>query len=161
MLTSGNTFACCKPGFWKSSNDNTRPTTDCVFPFGAGVGIAGVVEVVGEAVVVWALVFVSVLVVWVVSELDTVVGVSTVASEDWVIWAGVLEIVVVCAGTALPTCVVADAVAVFTGLIGDVGFVGLFIDFLQLSDVVAQGPHTGCPYGSGHIEERVWVMLPV
>jgi hypothetical protein len=39
--------------------------------------------------------------------------------------------------------------------------VGLFIDFLQVSDVVTQGCHTGLPYGSGHIEERVWVMLPV
>jgi hypothetical protein len=37
----------------------------------------------------------------------------------------------------------------------------LFIDFLQVSDVVTQGCHTGLPYGSGHVEERVWVMLPV
>jgi pheromone shutdown protein TraB len=86
-----------------------------------------------------------VVVVWVVSEFDTVVGVSAVASEDWVIWAGVLEVGVVGAGAELTACVVADAVAVFTGLIGDVGFVGLSIDFLQLFDVVTQGCHTGLP----------------
>jgi hypothetical protein len=39
--------------------------------------------------------------------------------------------------------------------------VGLFTDFLQVSDVVTQGCHTGLPYGFGHVEERVWVMLPV
>jgi hypothetical protein len=39
--------------------------------------------------------------------------------------------------------------------------VGLFIDFLHVSCVVTHGPKTGCPYGSGHVEERVWVMLPV
>jgi hypothetical protein len=44
MLMSGNTFACCSPGFTNSSNDNTRPTTDRVFPF--GVGDTCVVEVV-------------------------------------------------------------------------------------------------------------------
>ena len=52
----------------------------------------------------------------------------------------------------------------FTGLIGLTGlatFVGLVTDFTQLFDVVAQGCHTGLPYGSGHIEERVWIMLPV
>jgi len=85
-------------------------------PFGTGwdggAFDVGVVEVVGEAVpvagVVWAdplvadapavgalLVSVDVVVVWVVSEFCTVVGVSTVASEDWVIWAGVLEVGVV------------------------------------------------------------------
>ena len=83
-------------------------------------------------------VWVPVLVVGVVSELCAVFGVSTVASEDWVIWAGVLEIGVVCALAGLPACVVADAVAVFTGLIGLVGFVGLFKLFLQVSDVVTQ-----------------------
>ena len=64
----------------------------------------------------------------------------------------------------MTTGIVADVVAVFTGdagFIGDVMLVGFVIDFTQLSDVVAQGCHTGCPYGSGHVEERVWVMLPV
>jgi hypothetical protein len=179
MLTSGNTFACVNPGFRNSSNDNTRPTTLRTFPFGGGDGDTCVVDVVCESVFVPValvgadpvvadapavgaeLVSVDVLVVGVVSEFDAVVGVSTVASEDWVIWAGVLEVGVVCALAGLTACVVADAVAVFTGLIGLVGLVGLFKLFLQVSDVVTQGCHTGLPYGSGHIEERVWVMLPV
>ena len=124
--------------------------------------LVGAAPLVADAPAVGAaLVSVDVLVVWVVSELDAVVGVSTVASEDWVIWAGVLEVGVVCATALLTACVVADAVAVFTGLIGDVGFVGLFKLFLHVSDVVTQGSHDGLPYGSGHVEERVWIMLPV
>ena len=39
------------------SNDNARPTAVCVLPFGAGgAGVTDVVEVVGETVVVGALV---------------------------------------------------------------------------------------------------------
>jgi len=52
-------------------------------------------------------------------------------------------------------------VAGLSGDTGDIGLVGLLIDFLQVSDVVTQGCHTGLPYGSGHIEKRVWVVLPV
>jgi hypothetical protein len=141
MLTSGNTFACCSPGFTNSSNDNTRPTTDCVFPLGAGDGDTCVVEVVGEAVVV-CVCDVSVLAVGVVSEFGAVLGVGAVTGEDGVVGADVVE-------------------AGLNGLTGEAGFVGLFIDFLQVSDVVTQGCHVGLPYGSGHIEERVWVMLPV
>lgn len=96
MLTSGNTFGCCSPGFTNSSNDNTRPTTDCVFPFGTGgVGVPCVVEVVGEAVVVWTSVFVSVVLVVVVSvgvatEFGAVFGVDTVTGEDWIVGADVV-----------------------------------------------------------------------
>lgn len=97
---SENMFGCTKPGFWNSSNDNTRPTTDCVFPLGAGCGggavDVGVLEVVGEAVVVWASVFVSCVVdvvgavsVGVVSEFGTGVGVGAVTGEDWVVGADV------------------------------------------------------------------------
>lgn len=157
MFKSGNTFGCVIPGFWKSSNDNTRPTTDCVLPFGVGVGVTCVVEVVGEAVVVWASVFVSTLVsvtfsvvvveltVGVASELATELGVDTVTGEDWIVGADVVEVGLV--GLA--------------GFTGDTGFVGLVVDFLQVSDVVAQGCHVGCAYGLEHVEERVWVMLPV
>lgn len=175
MLTSGNTFVCVKPGFWYSSNDNTRPTTDWVFPFGVGgVGVTGVVEVIGETVVVGASVFVSGLVaftsVWAVddgaeltgvgaldpsvvvvlsvgvaTEFGAVFGVDTVAGEDWVVGADVVEV----------------GLTGLAGFTGDTGFVGLSIDFLQVLDVVTQGCHTGCPYGFGHVEERVWVMLPV
>ena len=119
MLTSGNTFACCKPGFTNSSNDNTRPTTDCAFPFGGGDGDACVFEVVGESVLVW----VSVLVVGVVSEFGTEFGVGAVTGEDGVVGTDVFE-------------------AGLNGLTGEAKLVGLLIDFLQLSDVVAQGPHT-------------------
>jgi hypothetical protein len=140
MLTSGNTFACVRPGFRNSSNDNTRPTTLRTFPFGGGDWDAGVVDVVCESVVVC--VWVSVLAVGVVSEFGTEFGVGAVTGEDWIVGADVVE-------------------AGFNGLTGDAGLVGLFIDFLQVSDVVTQGCHTGLPYGSGHVEERVWVMLPV
>ena len=129
-----------------------------------------VVDVVGEAVtgagVVWAdplvadapavgalLVSVDVVVlsVGVATELGTVFGVDTVAGEDWVVWTDVVEVGLV--GLAGFT---GD-----TGLTGLVTFVGFVIDFTQVLDVVTQGCHTGFPYGSGHVEERVWVMLPV
>jgi hypothetical protein len=159
MLTSGNTFACTNPGFTNSSNDNTRPTTDLTLPFGGGDWDAGVVDVVCESVVVSeALVgadsvvadepavgasLVSVDdVVGVASEFGTEFGVGAVTGEDWIVGADMFE-------------------AGLKGLTGDTGFVGLFIDFLQVSDVVTQGCHVGLPYGSGHVEERVWVMLPV
>jgi hypothetical protein len=109
---------------------------------GAGVGIACVVEVVGEAVVVWASVFGGAVSIGVVSEFGTGVGVGAVTGEDWIVGADMVELGL-------------------RGDTGDTGFVGLFIDFLQVSDVVTQGCHTGLPYGSGHVEERVWVMLPV
>jgi hypothetical protein len=109
---------------------------------GAGVGVACVVEVVGEAVVVWASLVSVDDVVGVVSKFGTGVGVGAVTGEDWIVGADMVE-------------------AGFRGDTGDTGLVGLFIDFLQVSDVVTQGCHTGLPYGSGHIEERVWVMLPI
>jgi hypothetical protein len=136
MLTSGNTLGCCSPGFTKSSNDNARPTADRTLPLGGGDGDTCVVDVVCESV------WVSVLAVGVVSEFSTESGVGTVTGEDWIVGADMVE-------------------AGFNGLTGDAGLVGLFIDFLQVSDVVTQGCHTGLPYGSGHVEERVWIMLPV
>jgi hypothetical protein len=141
MLTSGNTLGCCSPGFRKSSNDNARPTDERILPLGGGDGDTCVVDVVCESVFVsvWD---VSVLAVGVVSEFGTEFGVGAVTGEDWIVGADVVE-------------------AGLKGLTGDAGFVGLFIDFLQVSDVVTQGCHVGLPYGSGHIEERVWVMLPV
>jgi hypothetical protein len=122
---------------------------DCALPFGAGwergaldVNV-GVLDVVGETVVVGASVFgVS---VWVGSEFGAVFGVCTVTGEDWVVGADVVEL----------------GLVGLRGDTGDAGLVGLSIDFLQVFDVVTQGCHTGLPYGSGHVEERVWVMLPV
>jgi hypothetical protein len=159
MLTSGNTLGCCSPGFRKSSNDNARPTDERILPFGTGGdGDTRVVDVVCESVVVseafvWAVPLVadapavgaslvSVDVVGVVSKFGTGVGVGAVTGEDWIVGADMVE-------------------AGLRGDTGDAGFVGLFIDFLQVSDVVTQGCHVGLPYGSGHIDERVWVMLPV
>ena len=155
---SENTFACCSPGFANSSNDNTRPTADLTLPLGGGDGDTCVVDVVCESVFVpVALVgadsvvadapavgaaLVSVGVVGVVSKFGTGVGVGAVTGEDWIVGTDMVE-------------------AGLNGLTGDTGFVGLFIDFLQVSDVVTQGCHTGLPYGFGHVEERVWVMLPV
>jgi hypothetical protein len=140
---STNMFGCCSPGFANNSRDNTSPTTDWVLPFGGGD--ACVVDVVCEPVVV----------------AEALVGaVSLVADASAV---GAL-FVTIDAGALLTTGVVTDVVAVFagdSGLIGLAGLVGLFIDFLQVSDVVTQGSHVGLPYGFGHVEERVWVMLPV
>jgi hypothetical protein len=110
-------------------------------PFGGGDWDAGVVDVVSESVVV-SVVWVSVLAVGVVSEFGTEFGVGAVTGEDWIVGADVAE-------------------AGFNGFTGDTGFVGLFIDFLHVSCVVTHGPKVGLPYGSGHVEERVWVMLPV
>jgi hypothetical protein len=81
-------------------------------------------------------------VVGVAAELSTEFGVDAVTGEDWIVGADMLEVGL-------------------NGLTGDTGLVGLFIDFLQVSDVVTQGCHCGLPYGFGHVEERVWVMLPV
>ena len=137
MLTSGNTLGCCSPGFRKSSNDNARPTDERILPLGGGDRVPDVVDVVCESVVVsealvWAVPlvadapavgtsFVSVdEVVGVAAEFGTVFGVDAVTGEDWIVGADVLE-------------------AGFNGLTGDTGFVGLFIDFLQVSDVVTQG----------------------
>jgi hypothetical protein len=134
---SENTFGCANPGFRNSSNDNTRPTTLRTFPFGGGDWDAGVVDVVCESVFVSeALVgadsvvadepavgasLVSVDdVVGVASEFGTVFGVGAVTGEDWIVGADVAEVG-------------------FNGLTGDTGLVGLFIDFLQVSDVVTQG----------------------
>jgi hypothetical protein len=88
-------------------------------PFGGGNGDSCVVDVVSESVVV-SVVWVSVLTVRVISEFGTVFGVGAVTGEDWVVGADVAEVG-------------------FNGLTGDTGLVGLFIDFLQVSDVVTQG----------------------
>ena len=54
---SKNTFGCTNPGLRNSSNDNTRPTTDFVFPNGVGREgrsfDVGVLDIVGESVLVW------------------------------------------------------------------------------------------------------------
>lgn len=48
-----------------------------------------------------------------------------------------------------------------TGLIGDSGLVGFVTDLTQVLEEVTQEPHTGCPYGSGHVLVMVCAMLPV
>ena len=103
-------FGWVSPGFTKTSNDNTRPTAVCSFPFGVWDGLSfdvGVLDVVGKAVVVAGLVaFTSVWAVDDGAELtavgalnpSVVVGlfctelwVGAVAVEDWVVWTDVLE----------------------------------------------------------------------
>ena len=78
------------------SNDNARPTAVCVLPFGAGgAGVTDVVEVVGETVVVGALVVVLVAFtsVWAVDDgaeltavgaLNPSVVVGLLCTELWV-----------------------------------------------------------------------------
>jgi hypothetical protein len=121
---SENTFGCTNPGLRNSSNDNTRPTTDRVFP--RGVGREGRSFDVGVVDVVCESVWVSVLAVGVASEFGTESGVCTVTGEDWIVGADVLE-------------------AGFRGDTGDTGLVGLLIDFLQVSLVVIHEAHTGLP----------------
>jgi len=109
-------------------------------------GAVGADSVVADPPAVGALlVSVDELSVGVATEFGAVFGVDTIAGEDWVVGTDVVEVGLV--GLA--------------GFTGDTGFVGLVVDFTQLLDVVTQGCHTGLPYGSGHVEERVWVMLPV
>jgi hypothetical protein len=140
MLTSGNTFACVKPGFTNSSNDNARPTTLRTFPFGGGDGDTRVVDVVCESVFVsfapvWAvddgaeLAAVGALDPSVVSEFGTEFGVCTVTGEDWIVGADVVELGLV--GLA--------------GFTGETGLVGLFIDFEHVLANVTQGDRTACP----------------
>lgn len=114
----------------------------------AGTGAVGADPLVADAPAVGALlvsVDVVVLSVGVATEFGAVLGVDTVTGEDWVVWTDVVEV----------------GLTGLIGLTGDTGLVALVIDFLQVFDVVTQGCHTGLPYGSGHVEERVWVMLPV
>jgi hypothetical protein len=52
----------------------------------------------------------------------------------------------------------------FTGLTGDTGeliFVGLVTLLTHVFVVVVHGPITGCPYGFGHVDERICVIAPV
>ena len=151
------------------SNDNTRPTAVCVLPFGAGgAGVTDVVEVVGETVVVWALVVVLVAFASVgavddgaeltavgaldpsvvVGLLGTELGVCTVTGEDGVVGTDVLEVWVVCVGVVTTAAVWLTTLVGFAGLIGligDVGFVGLLRDFTHVSVTVVHGGITGCP----------------
>jgi hypothetical protein len=90
-----------------------------------------------------------------VCEVVDIVGVTTEFCTSGAVGAVTVDVAVGDTGVA---------VVGFTGLTGDTGlvtFVGLVTDFTQLLDVVTQGCHTGCPYGFGHVEERVWIMFPV
>ena len=93
----------------------------------------------------------EVTVVWVGSEFCAELWVGAVTGEDWVVWTDVLEV-------GLTTLVGFTGLIGLTGLVTFVGFVTLFTHVFV---VVVHAPITGSPYGSGHVEERVWVMLPV
>jgi hypothetical protein len=118
MLTSGNTLACCSPGFTNSSTDSARPTTERTLPGGGGITFApvGAVDSGAELSAVGAL------------------------DEGGVVWfevvAGGVELGAG-KGVAAETGV---CIAGLSGDTGDIGLVGLLIDFLQASDVVTQGP---------------------
>ena len=140
MLTSGNGLLFCTTPPTFCSNDNTRPTTDFWFiPFGGSGGDVGVVDVVCEAVVVGA-------------------TTAAVAGAERIVWADVLVVWVVVVGTAAVGFI---GLLGLIGLTGLVGFVGLLRDFLHVSDIVTQGANTGCPYGSGQEDVRVWVIKPI
>ena len=91
------------------------------------------------------------VVVWVISELDAKLWVDTVAGEDWVVWTDVFE-----GWLNTP-----DGFAGLTGLTGEATLVGFVTLFTHVFVVVVHPPITGSPYGLGHVEERIWVMLPV
>ena len=113
MLTSGNTLACCNPGFTNSSTDSARPTTERTLPLGGGITVAPVGAVDSGA------------------ELSAVGALDEGAG-----FPGVVPGVVV--GADITGGVV--CIAGLSGDTGDIGLVGLLIDFLQASDVVTQGP---------------------
>ena len=106
MFTSGNTFACCNPGFTNRSTDSARPTTERTLPFGGGITFAPV----------WA------------DESGAELSTVGASNEGGVVGVGATAVGgVVC-------------IAGLSGDTGDIGLVGLLIDFLQASDVVTQGP---------------------
>lgn len=63
-------------------------------------------------------------------------------------------------GTAIGVCVF-NGLAGLIGLTGLTGFVALVSDFVQLSIVVVQLPHTAEAYGFGQEDVRVWVIEPI
>ena len=112
-----------------------------MFNLRLGVRDACVFEVVGEAIVVGASVF-----VWLVVSVFVCALVPAVAGSEGVVGTDMLKVGVVGTLATLATGVVTDVVAVFTGdrgLTGDAGLVTLVIDFTQLLVVVTQGCHTG------------------
>ena len=112
----------------------------------------------------WAFVFVSWLVAFAsVGAVDDGAELAGVGALNPSVVVGLLCTELVVGAIAGEDGVVRTLVG-FAGLTGDTGlvtFVGLVIDFTQVFNVVTQGCHTGLPYGFGHVEERVWVMLPV
>lgn len=75
-----------------------------------------------------------------------------------IIGAGATGTATTAAGVALADVTLAGLI----GLTGDVGFVGLLIDFTHVPDVVCQTlDHTGLPYGSGQLLVCCWTIDPV
>lgn len=160
------------PGFTKISNDNARPRPPtAIFPLGVSFGVAvpfALVWAVGggaELPTVGALaplVLVGWLVVVVGADPGTVAGSVGVLCTLVVAANGFVGLTAV--GVVTAVAVGLTTLAGFSGLTGETGdvtFVGFDIDFTHVFVVVVHGPITGCPYGSGHIEERVWIMFPV
>ena len=118
MFTSGNTFACCSPGFTNNSTDSARPTTERTLPGGGGITFApvGAVDSGAELSAVGAF--------------DEGSGLPGV---DPGVVVGVVGVGATAAGGVV-------CIAGLSGDTGDIGLVGLLIDFLQASDVVTQGP---------------------
>ena len=114
MLTSGNTLACCSPGFTNSSTDSARPTTERTLPLGGGITFAPVGAV------------------------DSGAEFSTVGALDE--GAGLPGVVPGVVGVGATTVGGVVCIAGLSGDAGDIGLVGLLIDFVQASDVVTQGP---------------------
>ena len=117
MFTSGNTFACCNPGFTNSSTDSARPTTERTLPGGGGITFAPVGAVDSGA------------------ELSAVGAFDEGAGLPGVDPGVAVGVVTGAEVTGAGVCI-----AGLSGDAGDIGLVGLLIDFVQASDVVAQGP---------------------
>jgi len=114
------------------SNDNARPTADVFFPFGVWVGVAGVYDVVGEAIVGGALVVVDGLVAFAsVGAVDDGAEFSGVGAGEPAVVVGLFCTEFVVGAVAGEDGVVRTLVG-FAGLIGLTGeatFVGLVTDF--------------------------------
>ena len=132
MLGSTNMVGWVSPGFTKTSNDNARPTADVVFPLGADWDEVSfdVFDVVCEAVVAGAFVFVSGLVAFAsVGAVDDGAELAGVGALNPSVVVGLLCTELVVGAIAGEDGVVRTLVG-FAGLTGDTGLV-TFVDLLS------------------------------
>lgn len=148
MSTPGGKLGCCIPGLTNSSKDSTSPKPGtirlCAVPLDVEPVAGWLLLSLFSAVFATTCCedFVSVLVPSTpVSTGDAITGMST---DGTAVGSGAL-----------------NGLAGLIGLTGLIGFVALVSDFVQLSTVVIQSPHTAEAYGFGQEDVRVWVIEPI